>query len=218
VLELETLRHNLEAARQGGTLRPEGFAENREFVEFGRVVTELYRAILRVGGKSVVVDSSKDPAYALLLAAIPSIDLRVVHLLRDARGVAWSYTRKSIPAWRSALRWWRVNSRATSLVTLLGPERSLRVRYEDLLSAPNETIARISRMFDLNYSDIVSSQKNGFAHTVAGNRVRNNGAIRLRTKDEWQETMRQTDRWMVSLLAAWPLLRYGYSPKPFPVK
>jgi hypothetical protein len=43
----------------------------------------------------VVVDSSKRPANALLLAASDDIDLFVVHLVRDPRGVAnsWEFAR-----------------------------------------------------------------------------------------------------------------------------
>ena len=41
----------------------------------------------------MVADSSKTPAQALLLATIPGIDLRLVHLVRDSRGVAYSWRR-----------------------------------------------------------------------------------------------------------------------------
>jgi hypothetical protein len=57
-------------------------------------LSRLYRSISEVAGKSVVVDSSREPSQALVLARIPSIDLRVLHLVRDSRAVAFSYSRR----------------------------------------------------------------------------------------------------------------------------
>src|ERR1019366_1995765 len=54
----------------------------------------LYRAIRQVAGKSVVVDSSREASQALVLARIPDIDLKVLHLVRDSRAVAFSYLRR----------------------------------------------------------------------------------------------------------------------------
>src|SRR3712207_8630396 len=50
--------------------------------------TTLFRSA--VSGKPVIVDSSKSPARALALGMVPGIDLYVVHLVRDGRGVATS--------------------------------------------------------------------------------------------------------------------------------
>ena len=58
------------------------------------VLSRLYRAIREVAGKSVVVDSSRDPSQALVLARIPGIDLRVLHLVRDSRAVVFSNSRR----------------------------------------------------------------------------------------------------------------------------
>src|ERR1019366_6712916 len=57
-------------------------------------LSRLYSAIREVAGKSVVVDSSREASQALVLARIPSIDLRVLHLVRDSRAVAFSYSRR----------------------------------------------------------------------------------------------------------------------------
>ncbi len=57
-------------------------------------LSRLYRAICQVAGKSIVVDSSRELSQALVLARIPSIDLRVLHLVRDSRAVAFSNSRR----------------------------------------------------------------------------------------------------------------------------
>jgi len=58
------------------------------------VLSRLYGAIREVSGKSVVVDSSREVSQALVLARIPSIDLKVLHLVRDSRAVAFSNSRR----------------------------------------------------------------------------------------------------------------------------
>jgi hypothetical protein len=67
--------------------------------------TALYQAAAEVSGASVVIDSSKHSALAFCLRAaslpvpgtstvdVGEFDLRVVHLVRDSRGVAYSWTK-----------------------------------------------------------------------------------------------------------------------------
>ena len=51
------------------------------------------RAAAEVSGAQVIVDSSKHSALAHVLRWADDIDLRVVHVVRDARGVAYSWTK-----------------------------------------------------------------------------------------------------------------------------
>ena len=43
-------------------------------------------------GGVVVIDSSKHASLAFCLRSCPGIDLRVVHMVRDSRAVAYPYT------------------------------------------------------------------------------------------------------------------------------
>jgi len=52
----------------------------------------VYRAIAAVSGAAAVVDSSKHASLAFCLARHADIDLRVIHLVRDSRAVAYSWT------------------------------------------------------------------------------------------------------------------------------
>jgi hypothetical protein len=52
----------------------------------------LFTAVARVAGREGVVDSSKNPVQALALSRSTEIDLTILHLMRDARGVAWSFS------------------------------------------------------------------------------------------------------------------------------
>jgi hypothetical protein len=64
----------------------------RRLERYVEILSRLYAAIDRVSGGACVVDSTKDPPFAFLLRRVPTLDLRVVHLVRDSRGVAFSWT------------------------------------------------------------------------------------------------------------------------------
>src|SRR4051794_28848772 len=69
--------------------RPRSFQADLE--AYGDTLTRLYDAILHVSGGEVVVDSSKRPSMAFALRAMDRVSLSVVHVVRDPRGVAFSF-------------------------------------------------------------------------------------------------------------------------------
>ena len=87
-------------------LRPvlPGFA--RRFDEYLEAVERLYAAAAAITG-SVVVDLSKRRSTLRLLRCSTRLDVRVVHLVRDSRAVAYSWTRR-------VARWHGSISRVTS--------------------------------------------------------------------------------------------------------
>ncbi|MEJ7584572.1 MAG: hypothetical protein WKF43_10920, partial [Acidimicrobiales bacterium] len=67
--------------------------ESEDLDRYTTLLGGLYHAIAAEAGVRVVVDSSKHASTAFLLRRVPGIDLRVVHLVRDARGMAYSWTK-----------------------------------------------------------------------------------------------------------------------------
>jgi hypothetical protein len=188
---------------------------------------DLYAAMAAVTGASVIVDSSKLPAYANVLAATPGIDLRVVHLIRDPRGAAYSWSsRKTLadgaarshmeqigPA-KSAMLWdvWNL---AGSVLFKGGPDRYLRLRYEDFVADPPASVRRILGMVGMEDAELpfVSGHdaRTSPNHSVAGNPDRlRHGVITLRRDDRWCSAMAPRNRRLVTALSAPLLLRYGY--------
>ena len=73
------------------SVRPAFRGKLDEYVAYG---TRIYDAVRAVSGCEVIVDSSKAPSFAFCLRSSRRIDLRVVHVVRDSRAVAYSWTRK----------------------------------------------------------------------------------------------------------------------------
>jgi len=213
-------------------LRP-GFHE--KVVAYAAYMERLYSAIAKVSGRSVVVDSSKWPSGMLLLRSMSGLNPRVLHLVRDSRGVAFSWTKDILrlpgsdthmvryPIVRGALGW-VVLTLPAHVAGLVGLPRRL-IRYESLLESPREEIERTLAFLDLEGDEEAlafldrRSIEFGVNHTVSGNPVRfRRGRVPLRLDAEWQTSMRRMDRTVVSLIT-WPLQAlYGYSSIPTVVR
>lgn len=201
----------------------------RRLNDFPDRVARLYHAISTVSGSEVVVDSSKLPAYGYVLGRIPSIDLFVVHLVRDPRAAAYSWSRRKLQPDRgsvgymerqsplkSSLLWdlWNV----TSEVMWAGrPQRYLRLHYEDFVERPRESVARILALVgdDRQVPGFLDERSAELRtnHSAAGNPNRlSSGVVALRLDTQWMERMPAMTRAAVTAVTAPLLLRYGYSP------
>ena len=95
------------------------------------------------------------------------------------------------------------------------PERnSIRVRYEDLISDPTGELGRIGQLTGLNLEPVAQQIANGetlsTGHTVAGNRLRMSGSVRLRPDVEWIERLSGRDRFTCWAVSGWLSTKFGY--------
>ena len=194
----------------------------------GPVLERLYRAIQTVSGAGVIVDSSKRSSYAVLLSLLPFVDLRVVHLVRDSRAVAYSWARsKESPAVVGGRLMPRISPAQTSrnwslrnysYDSLSGFARLSRLRYEDFVNDPTfylaATLIRVGFVVEAgSLHDVVCGRKISLSvdHTVSGNPSRfRTGKIALQPDEEWKGKMRGADKNVVTALTAPLLLKYGY--------
>jgi Sulfotransferase family len=198
----------------------------RRFEAYLHSLARLYWAIHSFTGGDVIVDVSKNPVHGFMLRMIPSVELYVVHLARDPRGVIYSRFRN--PRWlpfhpmKNALRW-NIQNLATESLLKREQGRYLRLRYEDFIDHPPETIRRILD-FVQEKSQLIpfvsAGQVNlGVCHNVHGNPNRfQTGVIDLRLDDGWILGMRRRDQRVISILT-WPwLIRYRYPVWPHPAR
>lgn len=192
----------------------------------------LYDAAGTVAGAPVVVDSSKHPALAYILARDPRIDLRVVHVVRDSRGVAYSWTKeierperrsggsealmtRYSPTASSLL--WLAHNASTAILRRLGTPMML-VRYESFVEDPRRTLATIAQFAELELEEsaleFVSKDtiRLGPAHTASGNPVRfASGRVEIRPDEAWRSRLPRRERILVSALTYPQLAHYGFA-------
>jgi hypothetical protein len=195
---------------------------------YEELMGRLLRGIHDVAGGAIIVDSMKQPAHVYMLSGMPAIDLKVVHLVRDSRGVAYSKTRwverqgavegayrvRRRPP-KSGEKWMWMNLSFDVLARLGVPTET--VRYETFVRTPVPELERVARLVGLDLDDralafihdgVVDLEP---AHLAAGSRGRlQSGPTSLRADDEWRTKLPRAHRRMVSAMT-WPLLRkYGY--------
>jgi hypothetical protein len=194
-----------------------------------------YAAIGQVSGSPVVIDSSKHASLAFCLRSSPGVDLRVVHMVRDSRAVAYSWGKavdrpdaagSQMATYKpasAALRWNLQNS-ALQLLSQLGTP-TLRVRYEDFVQDPAATLSEIAAFaglpagpdFEFLAADGPGRWRAELAatHTASGNPMRfTTGQVPIRYDATWQTAMLTGNRRTVTALTLPLLMRYGYLGTP----
>jgi len=196
------------------------------------ILQPLYAAVAQCSGKDLVVDSSKLPYYLFVLAGTPDVDLRVLHLLRDARATcfSWSQTKarpeihwsqESMPRFGllAACGMWMTDNAGSELLGRRSPRAV--IRYEDLAAEPRPALAAIGELagLELDPAELLhraaEASRPRVAHTVSGNPVRfGQGPLVIRPDLRWQAQLSRPARTLATLVT-WPMLRrYGYLGGP----
>ena len=194
---------------------------------YAEATTALFACIQQVSGRTVLVDSSKSPGRALALARTGTIDIRVLHLVRDPRAVALSMGKairkdaargadratEPVSAERAAVNWVSQNVQTEYVLWRAFRGRYVRLYYEEFLRDPAATLAPVGKLIDVDLGRIASAAAQGVRldprHKVAGNRLRLSGNITL---DRGMATLSATaPRHTAADLLTAPLRRrYGY--------
>jgi hypothetical protein len=221
------------AMRQSGT----AFAVNVR--RLGEEYARLCRCVARVADADVVVDASKWPAHALAIGRSGQVDLRVVHLVRDPRGVAHSWAKTGVArphavassgdrgadtsaaymathrVGRTAFRWAAFQTEC-ELLTRTQPF-STRIRYEDFVQSPADVVQsvldRLGVAATIGPLRGISNDKIDLpaSHGLAGNPSRFQvGETVVRADERWKTDMSHRDRVTVTALTLPHLISYGY--------
>lgn len=197
-----------------------------EYVEY---YERLYAGVTEVSGCPVVVDSSKRVSLAYALHRSPAISLRVLHVVRDSPGVAYSWTKQVrrpegagaasyMPTFspsRVAMLWTLHNGLVEGLRPLGTPVR--RIRYERFVADPVGTLRDVAGFVGLAVDagdlSFLSADRASLAsaHTVSGNPMRFQvGDVPVRRDDSWKQGLPPRQRRMVAAISGPLRLAYGY--------
>ena len=198
---------------------------------YGAILDRLYLAVADTAGTNLIIDSSKDPSYLYAISTMREIDIEPIHLVRDPRAVAYSWTRKrrrpeihwevrymrTLPPKRAARNWLQYNALIDAFLARHGSVS--RLRYEDFARDPDGVTETLAATTSMPLTATVRSDLQG--HSLSGNPMRfDRGPLVVRLDEEWRTAFPAADRRLVTAIT-WPLLRrYGYavsSREPQPV-
>jgi hypothetical protein len=153
---------------------------------------ELFRLILELSGREFVGDVTHNVGYARRLAGIRGIDLYLIHVVRDGRGVVnsrlrkdhnmglldrtgWRHTRRVI---RLSRRWARQLHELAALQRQLGA-RAVRISHEALCADPRATLRTVGACLGLEFDAIGAALGSGQPFRPIPHLIRGNANLRL---------------------------------------
>lgn len=196
-----------------------------KFRRYMDLTAALYQSIQEVGGKVVLVESSLTPRRAYALAMNPAIDLHLIHMVRDGRGVIWSLmkpgkqaliSKKYVPAppSQTSRYWVSANLQSSWVFRQVPAAKRMLMRYEDFVLDPASVVTRIGSFIGedlagvMNGSEVANSSP--VRHTVGGNRIRMQKDIRIRADFAWMGNLTEKDQRTFWRTAGWLARRFGY--------
>lgn len=196
----------LELVRDLGLTVSPGWSALRR--NFAKRNVALVRAIQAETGASVIADSSKSALRLKYLLKIPELDIRVIWLVRDGRGVSLAYRDPALfadakdPSVRGggagrayeagrdvphgALEWTRCIEEQQHVLATMDQDRWLNVRYEDLCANPTAELGRIHAFLDLAPAE---AQLKSRPHHVIGNGMRLDTTTEVSLDERWRESL-----------------------------
>ena len=196
---------------------------------------DLAAAAMEITGARMFVDSSKLAHRLKFLLQIRELNIKVIHLVRDGRGVALTYMRQDefadakAPGMRrggrgedgldicrrlsmeqAAIEWQRCICSAEHLLSRLAPEQWIRVSYEDMCRSPRDVIHRLLCFLGQDPDRWVEDFRS-CDHHVIGNGMRLDSTSETQLDERWRSVLtdrqlREFDRMGGDLNR-----RYGYS-------
>lgn len=193
----------------------------------------LIRSVLTVANASAVVDSSKTGLRLKYLLRNPGLDVRVVRLIRDGRGVALTYMdpggfadasdpslrgggtgrsnngRFVMPMERAARLWRRSNEEADETIRSLPTERVTTVHYEELCGDTDAVLARLFRFIGVDPAERVREFR-GVQRHVVGNGMRLDDTSAVVLDERWRSALGREDLAAFERTAGALNSAYGY--------
>jgi len=180
----------------------------KEIEEYLEIHQQLLSAIQLDSEKTTLLDSSKYIGRALALDKLENIDLKVIYVVRDVRGVINSFS-KNVQTSKKPLStifyYLIINSVAEFVAKILLRKKVVKIRYEDLIYSPLKVFSKLELFLKLDLTGvknkIIDKQPFLLGHIVGGNRLKKNKEIYFRKDVSWEDKFSLVSRVCYYILA-----------------
>jgi hypothetical protein len=159
-----------------------------------RVMTKrniaFIETVLEITAKRAFVDSSKDRLRPKALQRFSSLDVRIIHLVRDVRGVVASQMRreKNISVLEAA-RAWRQRHRRIEITRASWPkDKQIIVRYEDLCENTEGVLRKLYNFCEVDAGVQLENQQADSQHLI-GNPMRLSNVGKIDLDERWKNEL-----------------------------
>ena len=181
----------------------------KEIAEYKRLHSKIFKQLALYNDKAVLLDSSKYIGRALSLNKLEDLDLKVIYVVRDVRGVINSFSKKvQTPKhpFSTIFYYLIVNSIASFIAFFVFRKKVIKIRYEDLIESPISLFEKLEQFLKLDLEDIKNKIKNKqvfeIGHIIGGNRIKSNKEIYLSKDVAWRQNFNWIQRLLYYILAA----------------
>ena len=170
--------------------------ESEDPVIFKQHNQAIFQAAAAVSGYDFIIDSSKDISRLEKLVAIKDFNIKPIQLIRHPGGVVYSYIKRG-KNWLTTTRQYTSHFMRTR--RLLENRHSFTVYYEELASAPQQTLAKLMKWLELPYQETQLNWKSVPHHKIAGNPMRFSGDSQIKLDNAWEKKL----SWIQKITIAW---------------
>ena len=220
--KLDLYRYNIERQRSLGK-HFFNLYDPQKLQVYNFYIYTIFNKIKKTSFARVIIDSSKSVGRAFALLKNDMIKVKVIHLIRDPRGVCYSFQKKNIITPEKNvfvfLLYWNIINLLGSLVGLLyGKKYVLRIKYEDIVSNYNKTLDQLAVFLEEDLTDLKKKLKESMpldkGHISSGNRIRTQKQpVKLKSDFEWLIKLPLYKRVIITILCFPLMLIYGYFNK-----
>jgi len=178
-------------------------ARNEAFIE----------SVFETAGGHVFLDTSKDRLRLRTMRRFSTLDVKVIHLVRDVRGVVASLVRRGrdLDAREAARQWVKLHERIEVGLSGLPAATVIRIRYEDVCRDTASTLRRVWEFCGVDPNAGASADLRGSPQHLVGNQMRLNNLLEIRIDERWRSLFTVDQLRQVEAVAG-PLSRqFGYA-------
>lgn len=200
--------------------------------EIHRRNSALVSTIAETAAAEVIADSSKNAVRLKYLLRNRDLDVKVIRLIRDGRGVALTYMdparfadakdptlrgggsggyreKERLPMARAAYEWRRDNEEAEHVLRYMDKSQWIEVRYEELCKDTENTLSQLFEFLDLNPDKCVRDFR-AVPNHIVGNGMRLDKASEISLDERWRANLSKCDLQIFDDVAGKMNRRYGY--------
>jgi len=194
------------------------FYNNKRNKTIGQNCFKLLDIVSTTSRKDIIIDSSKRPEqlYAMLRAKQDNYTIKVIHLIRDGRGVCFSkFTRgkelgKETGFLRKVVNWVLINIRIWNLRPFFHEKDFIQVKYEDLCTDTEGVMREICEKLNLTFHSSSSILSDEGKHVIGGSPRKFHKDTKIRLDERWKAKMPISKRIVFGILAGLFNKKLGY--------
>ncbi|HIP33471.1 MAG TPA: sulfotransferase [Bacteroidia bacterium] len=170
------------------------FKRNEEHIKFQE---NFYSIITKLNPSKYYLDSAKFISRVLQLRKSDKLNVKIIYLVRDVRGVINSFA-KNVQTQKnpiSTIIYYTMINTAAQIVEWTYPKEILKLRYEDFIEKPVDTLDKIEQFIEVDLTDVkevITEEKYiDMPHIIGGNRLKSQSKIKLRKDLTWKRNIKR---------------------------